>query len=160
MLLVSILSGYGYFPVREQISNLDNITYTSGEFSYYQTKRKYRSRKKSTKPFRKFLLIYLKEDSSRYIDGSYFLDNLEQNALLMIFQQWPRDTIEIGYLPTEDSGLREMYDIKHKGKSLVNLDGIRSNLNTESIMMLIFSLLAGILAILVLLKHIQTIKKT
>lgn len=157
--IVSVLAGYGYGPVSDKAGELDGLQYTEGEFDYYQTKRKYRNRRKGDRPFRKYLMIYLEDDLFRYKDGSYLLEHLEQNALLMIFRQWPRDTIEIGYIETEDAGLREMYDIKYQGESLVDVEGIKGSMKTEATMMLIFSIVGGILSLLSLVKYLFDLKK-
>lgn len=157
--VVATIAGFGYGPASRQIQDLDHLQYTEGEFDYYQTKRKWKNRKKGDRPFRKYLMIYLEDDHARYKDGKYLLDNLEQNALLMIYADWPRDTIEIGYIETDDAGLRIMYDIRYKGNTLVDLEGIRSAMKREALMLLIFSIAAGVVAILSLLKYLVDLRK-
>lgn len=157
--IVSILAGYGYGPSKADIDNLDELTYAEGQFDYYHTKRKWRSRRKGSQPFRKYLIIYLEDHPARYKDGEYLLENLEQNALLMAFNGWPKDTLQIGYLESDDSGLRLMYDIKYDGKSLVDIEGIKEDMRKEALMLLIFSIVGGILSVLSLAKHIYDSKK-
>lgn len=153
--IMSILAGYGYGPASSTSAKLDQLKYTKGEFDYYQTRRKFKNWRKGDRPFRKYLTVYLEDDLARYQDGKYLLDNMQQNALVMIFKQWPKDTIEIGYLETDDSGLRIMYDVKYEGESLVDLEGIRKSMEKEAMMLLIFSIVGGFLAILSLLKYIS-----
>lgn len=157
--IVASLAGYGYFPVSQKLEDIKDLKYAQGEFEYYQTHWKYRSRKKSDRPFRKFLMIQLKDDLYRFKDGKFFLDHLEQNALLMLMTDWPRDTLEIGFLDTEDSGLKEMYDVKYQGESLVNLEGIRSSMKTEKTMMLVFSIVGALLSIVSLIKYSSDLNK-
>jgi hypothetical protein len=152
--VMSILAGVGYGPAAEKEGQIDNLQYDSGQYHYYHTKRKWRSRKKGNRPFRKYLVIYLEDHPARYKDGEYFLEHLEQNALLMVMQDWPRDTLEIGYLETEDAGLREMYDIKYQGESLVDLEAIKADMRLEARMLLIFSIVGAILSLLSLIKYI------
>lgn len=157
--LVSILAGYGYTVANEAINDPDDLIYVKGEFDYYQTKRKWKNRRKGDTPFKKYLIIYLEDDLVRYKDGKYVLENMEQNAVLMIYNQWPKDSIEIGYKETDDSGLRIMYDIKYHGESLVDLDGIKASANKEASILLIFSIVGGVLSVLSIVKHLSDRKK-
>lgn len=157
--ITSILAGYGYGPVSQETEDLDKLEYSKGVFDYYHTKRKWKNKRKGNTPFKKYLIIYLEDDLARYEDGKYLLENLEQNALLMVYKQWPKDTIEIGYIQTEDAGLRTMYDVKYEGESLVDIEGIRKSMKKEAMMLLIYSIIAGILAILSLVKYTYDRKK-
>ncbi|CAG5081375.1 hypothetical protein [Parvicella tangerina] len=157
--ITAILAGYGYLPALNELDELEKVQYTEGEFDGYNTKRKWRSRRKGKQPFRKYLYIYLEDDLARYEDSKYLLGNLEQNALLMVFDQWPRERIEIGYVETDDAGLRKIYNIKYQGESLVDMEGIKTDIKREAMMLLIFSIVAGILAVLSLIKYLVEKKK-
>lgn len=157
--LVSILAGYGYSPATAVVDDVENLTYSKGQFDFYQTSRKWKNRRKGDTPFRKYLIVYLEDDLARYKDGKYLLENMEQNAVLMIYGQWPKDTIEIGYKETDDAGLRIMYDIRYQGKSLVDIEGIKSDAKKEAMVLLIFSVVGGVLALLSLIKYIVDRRK-
>ncbi len=157
--VVAVLAGYGYGPTAQKVEELNELQYAEGEFDYYHTKRKYRNRRKGDRPFRKYLKIFLYDHPAVYRDGRYLLDHLEQNALLLVIRDWPNDTLEIGYLETDDAGLRIMYDIKYQGKSLVDVEGIKDSMRTEAMMMLIFSVIGAILSLLSLMMHVRQKKK-
>lgn len=156
---VSIIAGYAYFPVSEKISEVEDLTYVEGEFSTYQTHRKFKHRRKGDRPFRRYLWIYLLDSDARYKDGKYLLENLQQNKLLMFFKAWPGDTLELGYIDTEDGGLKEVYDIKIEGESIVDLSAIKKGLRRERLMMMIFSIVGALLSLLSLLKYISDWRK-
>lgn len=147
LLTFSFLSFDSYFRKTEVLESLDNLKYHTGTFEYYQSRP---SPIDEPNEIRKMLLIKLQEFDYTFKDGLFFLAGLDKEKFKK--QITKGATMTLGYIDSDSSNRKRLYDIQINGQGLVDFKVIKSRLQLEQLAGILLGLGFGIYAFYLIIK--------
>jgi hypothetical protein len=145
--IICLFGGFGlgavYLVNKDNVSKIEQLKFVEGQldysyspwifsYRYWGLKRRRLNRKRS-------LDLFLVDDLNRYTAGNKLLSNLYEEPFFKLTADYPRPNAKIGFIDTDDPYVKEVYSIQIDELDLVNLEGIKNDLKSESWVQLISS---------------------
>lgn len=149
----------GYFVTEDKSDKIDNLTYNEGQLDHSYSQWIYSYRYWSLRRRRRFRKrhfdIYFVEDHVRYTAGKSVIANLYEEPFHNLVHEYPRPVAVIGYLDTDDPYVKDVYSIEIEGLQLIDVEGVKSDLKREKLVLLIVGLVLTLLCLFLFFKHFR-----
>jgi hypothetical protein len=151
----------GSYLNEDSPEKLDELNYVEGQLDYSYSPWIYSYRYWSLRRRRRFRKrhfdLYLVDDHVRYTGGTTVLSNLYEEPFYNLVHDYPRPNAIIGYLDTDDPFVKDVYSIEIDGLQLVDIEGIKEDMQKEKLILIIAGIVLSLLSLFFFFKHFLAI---